>query len=131
MFLAILILAASLVALAQFFVYYCRALLASSSTKPLSTGRDLPGRGGTGPGADDFDCLLILARLCPSQDAPRRLRAVHIYHSMLRALGALLPAVSDWVLRERRNCTYFAAVELDRQLARNRELFEQRREYGT
>jgi hypothetical protein len=122
-----LILAVSLVALAQFFVYYCRAVIAASSdVRPSDITRDLSGQSGP-PKSDDFPCLVVLSQVCsPESGGSLQMRAVRAYFSLLRRLKSLIPSAASWFENECRHCAHFAAVELDRSVARNRELFGQR-----
>jgi len=133
---AALILALSLVALAQFFVYYCRALLAEASTVECSADSSRLGGISGAPSPGDFACLVLLARTCGVDSARNpRLAAVRFYFAALRRLSAVLPAAAGpaaagWTQSELAGCAHFAAVHLDQQIARNRELFAQRHSAG-
>jgi len=123
---------ALIVVLAEFFVYYCRSVLASSRKIQLpasvceAAGVD---RDGVAPG--DFERFLELVRVCPEETAgDRSMRAVHAYYGLVRALGrasrGLVPRVESWAEKEQRNCSHFAAVTLDRRISCTRKLFAQR-----
>ena len=128
---AALILALSLVALAQFFVYYCRALLAEASTVECSADSSRLGGISGAPSPGDFACLVLLARTCGVDSARNpRLAAVRFYFAALRRLSTVLPAAAGWTQSELAGCAHFAAVHLDQQIARNRELFAQRHSSG-
>ncbi|MGC2332445.1 MAG: hypothetical protein WA581_13405 [Candidatus Acidiferrales bacterium] len=118
--------------LAEFFVHYCRSILASSQRIQLradvceAAGVD---RDGVAPG--DFERLLELVRVCPEESSDdRSIRAVCTYYRLLRALGrasrGLAPGVESWIEKEQRNCSHFAAVALDRRISSTRRLLAQR-----
>ena len=80
--------------------------------------------------ADDFDRLLQLVRLCPERGDDRsEIRAVGTYYSLLavvnRVSRSMVPALASWTEQERQNCSYFAAVALDRRISYSRDLFTQ------
>jgi hypothetical protein len=118
--------------LAEFFIHYCRAILASSRKIQLPAGVcEAAGvdRDGVAPG--DFERFLELVRVCPEGTArDRSMRAVYAYHGLMRALGrashGLAPRVESWAEKEQRNCAHFAAVALDRRISRTRKLLAQR-----
>jgi hypothetical protein len=128
---ASLICVISIGALLQFFVSYCRSILASSRKFELSDRvREVTGIASHGIGADDFRRLLQLVRLCPERgDDSSEIRAVGVYYSLLAILnfimGAVTPALAAWSERERQSCSYFAAVALDRRISYSRDLFTQ------
>ena len=127
---AALILGCSIVFFLQFFVPYCRSLIAASSRHVLSpevqdvTGLSTPASG------EDFDRVVQLLRLCPDRPEDRgEIRAIGVYFGMLNFLKAasrsIAPSVRAWTERERGRCTYFAAVTLDRRVAFSRDLLAQ------
>lgn len=128
---AALIFVISIALLLQFFASYCRSLLASSRKVELSDRvRELTGVADGGFAPDDFHRLLQLLRLCPeSGDDRTEIRAVGTYYGMLkmvrRVAQAPMPSVAAWTELERRNCSYFAAVALDRRILSSRDLFTQ------
>jgi hypothetical protein len=128
---AAIILAISLAAFLQFFVSYCRSLIAAYSEVELSDqARQVTGIRDRAVSGDDFRRLLELMRLCPEMgDDSNEIGAVRTYFSLLslaRSIGrAIMPAFASWTERERAGCTYFVAVALDRRIARNRFLLEQ------
>jgi hypothetical protein len=128
---AALICVISLAAFLQFFVSYCRSILASSRKVELSDRvREVTGIASETVGADDFDRLLQLVRLCPERaDDQTEIRAVGTYYGLLYLVGRLtrplVPSVAAWVEQERRSCSYFAAVALDRRISYSRDLFSQ------
>jgi hypothetical protein len=127
---AALICVVLLAALAQF-VYYCRSALASAGEVELSDHLlEVTGMESGGLVADDFKRFLQLVRLCP-EHAPDRteIRAVETYYRLIHALEhasrRLFPSVSSWAEGERRSCSRFAAVVLDRSISSSRDLFTQ------
>ncbi len=125
---AALILVISVATLLQFFVSYCRSVIAASSKKNLSEqAREVAGIENRIVRGDEFERLLQLVRLCPEPgDDGRELRAVCSYFGLLSLLrssfGRLAPGVASWAEREREGCAYFAAVALDRRITYSRDL---------
>jgi hypothetical protein len=128
---AALIFVISLAALLQFFVLHCRSILAYSRRIELSGNiREVTGLAGQDVSAGDFDRLLQLARLCPNRgDDSKDIRVVALYYRLLDVLGratrSLIPSIAEWTDGERRGCSYFAAVALDRRICYSRDLFSQ------
>ncbi|HEX9759881.1 MAG TPA: hypothetical protein VGA40_03130 [Candidatus Acidoferrales bacterium] len=127
---AVFILVVSLAVLLQFFVSYCRSIIAAYGKVELSEqARDLAGAGSRLRG-EDFPRLVQLVDLCPEPgDDGTEIRAVRLYYKMMGGLRALFramaPVVSGWADQERGQCAYFAAVALDRRIAYNRDLMAQ------
>jgi hypothetical protein len=126
---AALILVVSAVALVQFFLSYCRALVATYRKWELSDEvRQVAGIRDAAVLAEEFPRLLQLVRLCPESDDQREIRSVRSYFgllNLLRPLSRLIPALQAWVEQERQGCAYFVAVALDRRIAHSRELVAQ------
>lgn len=127
---AVLVLACSIVFFLQFFVPYCRSVIAASSNHVLSpevqdvTGLTTPASG------EDFRRVIQLLHLCPDRPEDRgEIRAIGVYFGMLNFLKTLTqsmaPKVRTWTESERGRCTYFAAVALDRRVAFSRDLLAQ------
>jgi hypothetical protein len=127
---ATIILACSLVFLLQFFVSYCRSLIAASVKQTLSAEvQDVTGISQVASG-DDFARVVQLLLLCPDRPEDRtELRAVGAYFGLLNfvrgTLARITPSVRSWIEKERGQCTYFAAVVLDRRIAFSRDLLAQ------
>lgn len=125
---AALIFMISLAALLQFFVSYCRSVIAAYGKQELSEqGLELAGIKGRKVCGEDFRRLLGLIGLCPGPGNDRSdIRAVRAYYDLLRMLGVasgkLVPAAAFWTERERASCAYFAAVALDRRITYSRDL---------
>jgi hypothetical protein len=125
---AALILAVSFAVLLQFFVSYCRSLIAACAGEELSLdAREVTGINGRSVAGDEFGRLVQLIQLCPEAGADgNRLRAVGLYFRMMNLLRdtgrRLAPTVADWAEAERQACAYFAAVALDHRIAHSRDL---------
>lgn len=118
----------SVAALMQFFVSYCRSLIAASSRKALSADvQDVIGIRRSASG-EDFERVMQYLYLCPDRREDRNgIKAIGAYFRLLGAagtiMGKLLPALRVWTESERSQCAYFAAVALDRRIAHNRDMF--------
>ena len=126
---AAIILACSVVFLLQFFISYCRSLIAASTKQALSAEvQDVTGIA-TSPSAEDFPRVVQLLQLCPDRPDDRGdIRAVGVYFrllGLLRGMASLTPSVRAWTEKERDQCTYFAVVALDRRIAFSRDMMAQ------
>ena len=122
-----IILVVSLAALLQFFISYCRSLIAASVKQPISADvRDVTGIARTASG-EDFERVIQLLRLCPAHPHDRsEIRAIGTYFRLLGFLrasaGKLMPSLVSWTETERGQCAYFAAVALERRIAFSRDM---------
>lgn len=120
----------SLVCLLQFFVSYCRSLIAAWAKQPLSQEvQDVTGLKNSATG-EDFARVTQLLHLCPERPEDRnRVRVVGAYFSLLSFVRAtvarFIPALRQWTSLEQGHCAYFVAVALDRRIAFSRELLAQ------
>ncbi|HUI74283.1 MAG TPA: hypothetical protein VLX32_05025 [Candidatus Acidoferrum sp.] len=120
-----MLLAISTVALAQFGLFYWRAIIAGVAAEPVS-GRVLEAAhvaGGELSGKD-FDVLAELHDLTPDlRPSQGGLGFVRVYYKAVQLVGALaansLPAVFAWAEREGMLCARYAAVQVDRRLQAN------------
>jgi hypothetical protein len=121
----------SVAAFMQLMAAYCRSILAHSLRVELSDRvRDVAGFSDDRVGVGDFGRLLQLVRLCPERgDDHGDIRAVGAYYRALRflnrATNSLVPQIAAWANHECENCSYFAAVALDRRISYSRDLFTQ------
>jgi hypothetical protein len=112
----------------QFFVSYCRSLIAAYERVDLSEqAREVTGINNRHVNGQDFARLLQLVRMCPEPgDDSREIGAVRTYFGMLSmaraALHRIAPSLEQRMERERESCAYFAAVALDRRIAHSRDL---------
>lgn len=127
---ATLIFLLSAAALLQFFISYCRSLIAASIKQPLSAEvRDVTGIPNNASG-DDYARVVQLLDLCPERPEERgHIRAINAYFGLLNfvraTLAKIIPALVTWTEMERGQCTHFAAVTLDRRIAFSRDMLAQ------
>lgn len=120
----------SVVIFLQFFVFYCRSLIAVSSRQPLSPEvQDVTGIQKAASG-DDFNRVMQLLQLCPERPEDRKgIQAIGAYFRMLAFLratvGKLVPSTKAWADMERGHCTYFAAIALERRISFSRDMLAQ------
>lgn len=130
---ASIILVCSLVFLLQFFISYCRSLIAASIKHPLSAEvQDVTGIK-TAAAGEDFDRVVQLLQLCPDRPEDRNgIQAIGAYFNLLgfvrATLAWIVPSLRSWTESERGQCTYFAAVALERRIAFSRDMFAQQME---
>ena len=130
---AALSLVLSMAALLQCFVSYCRSLIAASAKQPLSAEvQDVTGIKTAATG-EDFARVVQLLQLCPDRPEDRNgIQAIGAYFNLLGFVRAtvarVIPSVLAWADAERGQCTYFAAVALDRRIAFSRDMFAQQME---
>jgi len=129
---ATIILVFSCVALLQFFVSYCRSVIAASTAHPLSEQvREVAGLAGRDLCGEEFIRLLQLANLCPASSGDHgAIAAVRTYFRMVTfvrlALRRVIPeSVSSWAESELSKCAHFAAVALDHRITTSRDLMAQ------
>jgi hypothetical protein len=125
---AAMLFAISIVALAQFALYYWRAVLAAVAGQPVSEGvlaaASIENRQVAG---GDFQTLAGLHDLTPVL-APRQrgLGLVRLYYRGVDGLAALagqrMPAVAAWCEQELTICARYAAVQIEYRLRSNLEL---------
>ena len=125
---AAMLFAISIVALAQFGLYYWRAVLSGVAAQPvsdrvLSAARVENGR----VTQQHFETLAGLHDLTPDlYPNSSGLGLVRLYFRVVEGLdalvGARIPAVAAWSIRERVICARYAAVQVDRRLQANLQL---------
>jgi len=117
----------SIVALAQFGLYYWRAVVSGVASQPVSdrvllaarveNGRVTSQHCGTLAGLHD-----LTPDLYPNRGG---LGLVRLYYRVVEGLEALagtrVPAIAAWSNRERAICARYAAVQVDRRLQANLE----------
>src|SRR6202140_156341 len=116
--------------LLQFFISYCRSLIAASIKQPLSAEvREVTGIESVASG-EDFARVIQLLQLCPERPEDHGdIRAIGTYFRLLNfvrgTLARIIPALVAWTDMERGQCTYFAAVALERRIAFSRDMLAQ------
>ena len=124
------IFACSIILLLQFFVSYCRSLIAASARQTLSREvQDVTGIQKNASG-EDFPRVVQLLHLCPESPTDRTpLQAVGAYFGMLNfvrsTIAHMVPSLLSWTELERAQCAYFAAVALERRIAFSRDMLAQ------
>ena len=120
-----MLLAISTVALAQFAVYYWRAIVAGVAVQPVSEQvfaaarvKRIELRG------EDFRSLAELHNLTPDLAAQTSgLGLVPLYFKLIHAVGKMaagrVAALAEWAENERVLCARYAAVQIDRRLQSN------------
>lgn len=127
---AAIILVCSVVLFLQFFVFYCRSLIAVSSKQALSPEvKDVTGIQRAASG-EDFKRVMQLLQLCPERPEDRNgIQAIGAYFRLLNFLSwtvaRLVPSIHVWMETERGQCAYFAAVTLERRIAFSRDMLAQ------
>jgi hypothetical protein len=118
----------SLVAIAQFGMYYWRAVLASVASQPVSESVFAAISAENRPlEAADFVQFAGLHALTPDL-APHGggLGLVRFYYGLTRAvntmIGVHVPAIAQWIEQEGAICARYAAVQIDQRLQANMEL---------
>jgi hypothetical protein len=126
-----LIFALSLLTLLQFFVSYCRSLIAASQEHVLSEqALEVCGFTARTAAGEHFGRLLQLISLCPEPGGDSiEVRVVALYFQLLGVARILLrwtmPSAARWIEAERGACAYAAAVVLDRRIAYSRMIMAQ------
>ena len=120
----------SAAALLQFFISYCRSLIAASSKQVLSSEvKDVTGIQRAASG-EDFKRVMQLLQLCPESPEDRNsVQAIGAYFRLLNFLRSTLarvaPSMKEWTESERGLCAYFAAVALERRISFSRDMLAQ------
>jgi hypothetical protein len=125
-----IILVCSVVLLLQFFVSYCRSLIATSSRQVLSPEvKDVTGIQRAASG-EDYKRVMQLLQLCPERREDRNsVQAIGAYFSLLNfmrsTVARIVPSMRAWTELERAHCAYFAAVALERRISFSRDMLAQ------
>ena len=127
-----IVLVFSCIALLQFFVSFCRSIIAASTAYPLSDQvREVAGLAGRDIRGEEFIRLLQLANLCPASSGDHgTIAAVRAYFRMLSVVQVVVRRVipggiSSWTESELSKCAHFAAVALDQRITNSRDLMAQ------
>src|SRR5271169_6454743 len=115
------IFAVSVVACAQFGLYYWRATISGIAAQAISERiRVAAGITHAGIGAQDFHNIIILKDLSPDLRGPNGgFKAIRAYFAVVEKLGHIVPAMASWANTEMATCARYAAVLMDQHLERN------------
>ncbi len=118
---AVIICLVSVVAFAQFGLYYWRATISGVATQAISDRiRVAAGITHAAIGAQDFRNIIILKDLSPDLRGPSgSFRAVRAYYAVVEKLGSIVPAMAGWADAEMATCSRYVAVLMDQHLERN------------
>lgn len=117
--------AISIVALAQFAVYYWRAVVSGVASQPISARvLDAIQVDEANLRGADFERLATLLQLTPELKSGRGgLGLVPAYFKLIGKIGELLgqvsPALLNWTEQERLLCARYAAVQIEHRLEAN------------
>jgi hypothetical protein len=118
---AAIIFMVSVVAFAQFGLYYWRATISGIAAQAISDRiRVAAGITHAGIGAQDFRNIIILKDLSPDLRGPNgNFTAIRTYYAVVEKLGRIVPAMASWANAEMATCSRYAAVLMDQHLERN------------
>lgn len=118
---AVIIFTVSVVAFAQFGLYYWRATISGIAAQAVSDRiRVAAGITHAGIGAQDFRSIIILKDLSPDLRGPHgNFTAIRAYYSVVKKLGSIVPAMASWADAEMATCSRYVAVLMDQHLERN------------
>jgi hypothetical protein len=118
---AVIIFVASVVAFAQFGLYYWRATISGIAAQAVSERiRVAAGITHVGIGAQDFRNIIILKDLSPDLQGPNGgFKTIRAYYAVVEKLGSIVPAMASWANTEMATCSRYAAVLMDQHLERN------------
>lgn len=111
----------SVVAFAQFGLYYWRATISGIAAQTISDRiRTAAGITSASIGAQDFSNILLLNDLSPDLRGPNgSFWAIRAYYAVVRSLGRVVPATAGWAQSEMATCSRYVAVLMDEHLERN------------
>jgi hypothetical protein len=118
---AAIIFTVSVVALAQFGLYYWRATISGIAAQAISERiRVAAGITHAGIGPQDFRSIIILKDLSPGlQGAQEGFTGLRAYYAVVEKVGRIVPAMAKWANAEMATCSRYAAVVMDQHLERN------------
>ena len=120
-----LLLVISIAALAQFALFYLRAVVAGVAVQPIS--EEVLAAAGVAKDSMrgyDFRAFAQLHRLTPTlQKGGSGLGVVKLYYQVMQVVGDMasgrMTGLANWAERERVLCARYAAVQIDRRLQAN------------
>jgi hypothetical protein len=111
----------SIVAFAQFGLYYWRATISGVAAQAISDRiRVAAGITHASIGAQDFRNIIILKDLSPDLGGQNvSFKAIRAYYSVVEKLGSIVPGIASWADAEMATCSRYVAVLMDQHLERN------------
>jgi hypothetical protein len=118
---AVIICLVSVVAFAQFGLYYWRATISGVASQAISERiRLAAGITHASVSAEDFHNIIILKDLSPDLSGPKAsFRAICTYYALVEKIGRIIPAMASWANSEMATCSRYVAVLMDQHLERN------------
>ncbi len=122
---AAMLFAIAIVALAQFALYYWRAVLSGVASQPISSSvLEAVHVAESGLCGADFEKLASLLALTPELKSSRDgLGLVRVHYKIAGKVadlfGCMFPALLNWSEQERVLCARYAAVQIERRLEAN------------
>ena len=118
---AVIIFAISMVAFAQFGLYYWRVTISGIAAQAISDRiRVAAGITHAGISAQDFRNIIILKDLSPELRGPNgNFTAIRAYYAVVNKLGSIVPSMASWADAEMATCSRYVAVLMDQHLERN------------
>jgi hypothetical protein len=115
------------VALAQFAIFYWRAMVAVVASAEVSPQiRQAAGIEGDTVRGEDFPAVITLHELCPElKPNGRGIKAVRVYYAALAALSHVGGPFSAWAREEMATCSRYVAARLDQRIQHNRAFLSQ------
>jgi hypothetical protein len=118
---AVIIFAISMVAFAQFGLYYWRATISGIAAQAISDRiRVAAGITHAGISAQDFRNIIILKDLSPDLRGPNgNFTAIRAYYAVVNKLGSVVPSMASWADAEMATCSRYVAVLMEQHMERN------------
>src|SRR6266851_7668395 len=118
---AAIIFVVSVVAFAQFGLYYWRATISGIAAQAISDRiRVAAGITHARIGAQDFCNIIILKDLSPDLRGPNgSFMGIRAYYAVIEKLGSFVPAMASWADTEMATCSRYVAVLMDQHMERN------------
>ncbi len=118
---AAIIFTVSVVAFAQFGLYYWRATISEIAAQTISERiRVAAGITHARIGAQDFCNIIILKDLSPDLRGPNgSFMGIRAYYAVIEKLGSFVPAMASWADTEMATCSRYVAVLMDQHMERN------------
>ncbi len=111
----------SVIAFAQFGLYYWRAAISGVAAQAVSERiRVAAGIAHEGISAEDFRSIIILKDLSPNlRGADGSFTTIRAYYAVVEKIGNFVPFLANWARAEMATCSRYAAVVMDQHLERN------------